>query len=148
MASTTCPCQQPERSGSGSLEIWSPAPSPTWIWTLPPWLRSRRHSLELACCDALKASRSIEICASPYGSRRLLPQSISLLHRRTPASSAWRTSPWCYVRVHRTRGVDAIYARDQHQLCLIFCLGLNRNGGKLQCDHSNQSRLHHQSVVA
>jgi hypothetical protein len=27
-------------------------------------------------------------------------------------------------------------------------LGLNRNGGKRQCGHSNQSRLHHQSVVA
>ena len=40
-----------ERSGSASLVSWSPAPSPTWTWTLPPCLRSRRRSLELACCD-------------------------------------------------------------------------------------------------
>ena len=38
-------------AGAGSLVSWSPAPSPTWTWTLPPWVKSRRRSSELACCD-------------------------------------------------------------------------------------------------
>ena len=40
-----------------------------------------------------------------------------------------------------------VNARDQHQL-RIFCLNLNWNRAKGQCCHSNQSRLHQQSVVA
>ena len=43
MASTTGPGQRRERSGSSSLVSWSQAPSPTWTWILPPWLKSRRR---------------------------------------------------------------------------------------------------------
>ena len=34
------------RAGGFGSPSWSPAPSPTLTWTLPPWLKSRRRSSE------------------------------------------------------------------------------------------------------
>ena len=67
MASMTGPGRQREPNGSASLASWLPAPSPTWTWTLPPWLKSRRRSSELACCDSQTGDKGREGAAQTLG---------------------------------------------------------------------------------